>query len=80
MLDSFPQFPDWFGLCVFALTGALVAFRKQMDIVGFALLGSVTGIVGGTIRISRYWVSHSLNAMRVDILNSATGLAGQFLL
>lgn len=41
---------DWFGLCVFALTGALSASRKQMDIVGFALLGSVTGIGGGTIR------------------------------
>jgi uncharacterized membrane protein YeiH len=41
---------DWFGLCVFSMTGALVASRKQMDIVGFALLGSVTGIGGGTIR------------------------------
>lgn len=41
---------DWFGLCVFAITGALVASRKEMDIVGFALLGSVTGIGGGTIR------------------------------
>lgn len=50
MLDSIAQFLDWFGLCVFALTGALVASRKQMDIVGFALLGSVTGIGGGTIR------------------------------
>ena len=50
MLDSIAQFLDWFGLCVFALTGALVASRKQMDIVGFALLGCVTGIGGGTIR------------------------------
>jgi uncharacterized membrane protein YeiH len=50
MLDSIAQFLDWFGLCVFALTGALVASRKQMDVVGFALLGSVTGIGGGTIR------------------------------
>ena len=41
---------NWFGICVFAVTGALVASRKQMDIVGFALLGSVTGIGGGTIR------------------------------
>jgi uncharacterized membrane protein YeiH len=35
---------------VFAITGALVASRKQMDLVGFALLGTVTGIGGGTIR------------------------------
>jgi uncharacterized membrane protein YeiH len=41
---------NWFGICVFAVSGALVASRKQMDIVGFALLGSVTGIGGGTIR------------------------------
>lgn len=41
---------NWFGICVFAVTGALVASRKEMDVVGFALLGSVTGIGGGTIR------------------------------
>lgn len=50
MLQTITTFLDWFGVCVFALTGALVASRKQMDIVGFALMGSVTGIVGGTIR------------------------------
>ncbi len=50
MLDSITQILDWFGLCVFALSGALVASRKQMDIVGFALLGCVTGIGGGTLR------------------------------
>jgi uncharacterized membrane protein YeiH len=41
---------DWLGIAVFAVTGALVASRKQMDIVGFAFLGTVTGIGGGTIR------------------------------
>jgi len=35
---------------VFAISGALVASRKQMDIVGFVLLGTVTGIGGGTLR------------------------------
>ena len=50
MLQDFITILDWFGLCVFAITGALVASRKEMDIVGFALLGSVTGIGGGTIR------------------------------
>lgn len=50
MLQTFILVLDWFGLCVFAVTGALVASRKEMDIVGFALLGSVTGIGGGTIR------------------------------
>lgn len=41
---------DWLGVIVFAITGALVASRKQMDLVGFALLGTVTGIGGGTLR------------------------------
>jgi uncharacterized membrane protein YeiH len=41
---------DWLGVIVFAVSGALVASRKQMDIVGFALLGVVTGIGGGTLR------------------------------
>lgn len=50
MLQTIATLLDWFGVCVFALTGALVASRKQMDIVGFALMGSVTGIGGGTIR------------------------------
>jgi uncharacterized membrane protein YeiH len=50
MLQTFILVLDWFGICVFAVSGALVASRKEMDIVGFALLGSVTGIGGGTIR------------------------------
>lgn len=41
---------DWGGLIVFAITGALVASRKQMDIVGFSLLAAATGIGGGTFR------------------------------
>lgn len=41
---------DWAGVLVFAISGALVASRKQMDIVGFVLLGTVTGIGGGTLR------------------------------
>lgn len=41
---------DWLGLVVFAVTGALVASRKEMDIVGFVLLGTATGIGGGTLR------------------------------
>jgi uncharacterized membrane protein YeiH len=41
---------DLLGVGVFAITGALVASRKQMDLVGFALLATVTGIGGGTLR------------------------------
>lgn len=41
---------DWLGILVFAVSGALVASRKQMDIVGFALMGTAAGIGGGTLR------------------------------
>jgi len=50
MFDTFAALLDWFGIVVFATTGALVASRKQMDVVGFVLLGTATGIGGGTIR------------------------------
>lgn len=50
MFDSLALALDLFGVGVFAATGALVASRKQMDIFGFALLGTVTGIGGGTFR------------------------------
>ena len=41
---------DLLAVAVFAVTGALVASRKQMDVFGFVLLGTVTGIGGGTVR------------------------------
>jgi uncharacterized membrane protein YeiH len=41
---------DWLGVVAFTITGALVASRNQMDAVGFVMLGTVTGIGGGTIR------------------------------
>lgn len=46
---------------VFALTGALVASRKEMDVLGFMWLGVITGIGGGTLRdlllgLSVFWV------------------------
>src|SRR4051794_39657762 len=43
----------WFdlaGVAVFAVSGALEAARKQLDIVGFLFVAAVTGIGGGTLR------------------------------
>jgi uncharacterized membrane protein YeiH len=50
MLETLITILDVLGVAVFAVTGALVASRKQMDVVGFALLATVTGIGGGTLR------------------------------
>lgn len=41
---------DYAAVLVFALTGALVASRAQLDIVGFAFLAGLTGLGGGTLR------------------------------
>lgn len=41
---------DYAGAGIFAATGALAASRKQLDLIGFIFLASVTGIGGGTFR------------------------------
>lgn len=41
---------DLASTLVFALTGALTASRKQLDIVGFMWLAVATGVGGGTLR------------------------------
>ncbi len=41
---------DYFGIIIFAISGALVGERRRMDPVGFALVGTVTGVGGGTLR------------------------------
>jgi len=40
----------YFGVVVFAVSGALAAGRYKMDPIGFMVLGTVTAIGGGTIR------------------------------
>jgi len=43
-------FLDYASVAVFALTGALVASRAQLDIVGFIFIASLTATGGGTLR------------------------------
>lgn len=40
----------YFGDVVFAISGALTAARYRMDVLGFMMIGTVTGIGGGTTR------------------------------
>ena len=56
------QWLDYAGVAVFALSGGITAARKRLDPVGFALIGTVTGIGGGTLRdllLDRpvYWIT-----------------------
>ncbi|SEK90084.1 trimeric intracellular cation channel family protein [Pacificibacter marinus] len=41
---------DYASVLVFALSGALVASRQQLDLIGFAFIACLTAVGGGTIR------------------------------
>ncbi|WP_300033714.1 trimeric intracellular cation channel family protein [uncultured Roseobacter sp.] len=43
-------FLDYASVFIFALTGALVASRQQLDVVGFAFVACLTAVGGGTVR------------------------------
>jgi uncharacterized membrane protein YeiH len=59
---------DYAAVFVFALTGALVASRAQLDVVGFIFLACLTATGGGTIRdllLDRdpFWIRDPANLM-----------------
>lgn len=52
---------DYLGVFVFAITGALVAIRKDMDVFGCVVLALMPAIGGGTVRdlvldVPVFWV------------------------
>lgn len=49
-MDNLVYALDLLGVAVFATSGALKASQKQMDLFGFILVATVTGIGGGTLR------------------------------
>lgn len=57
---------DLVGTAIFAITGALAAGRKRMDVFGVVVLGCVTALGGGTLRDMIlgnqpvFWISDSL--------------------
>ncbi|MFA6265214.1 MAG: trimeric intracellular cation channel family protein [Pseudolabrys sp.] len=69
---------DGFGIAIFAVTGALVASRKRMDIVGFILLGVATGIGGGSLRdvmlgqLPVFWVKEPASLAICIAVSAAT--------
>ncbi|QNM82202.1 trimeric intracellular cation channel family protein [Sphingomonas sabuli] len=55
MVDASPLPPalvllDYFGIAVFAVTGALLAAEKKQTLVTFAFFAVATGVGGGTLR------------------------------
>lgn len=54
---------DILAAVVFAVSGALVASRKEMDVMGFIWLAVITGVGGGTVRdlildVPVFWVQN----------------------
>jgi uncharacterized membrane protein YeiH len=41
---------DFFGIAVFAVSGALVAAERRLDFITFVFFAAVTGVGGGTLR------------------------------
>jgi len=59
------QFLDYAGVFVFAVSGALMAAEKNMDIFGFVVLALMPAVGGGTIRdlilgVEVFWVSDNV--------------------
>lgn len=49
-LDQIILILEIFGACAFAISGALVGMRKNMDIFGVCVLGLTTAVGGGVLR------------------------------
>lgn len=67
-LSSLTQATDLLAAVSFAVTGSLVASRKNMDIIGFMWLAVVTGVGGGTVRdiildVPVFWVLDPIHAI-----------------
>lgn len=77
-------FLDYAGVTLFAVTGALAASRKQLDIIGFLFLATVTGIGGGTVRdlildVPVFWVEQHLHILACLAAAVATFFAAHLL-
>src|SRR5215207_1377608 len=62
-LSRLVQSFDILAAVVFAVSGALVASRKEMDVMGFMWLAVITGVGGGTVRdlildVPVFWVQN----------------------
>ncbi|MGI9422028.1 MAG: trimeric intracellular cation channel family protein [Hyphomicrobiaceae bacterium] len=84
LLPSLLSIIDLIAAAVFATTGALVASRKQMDIVGFLWLGVVTGVGGGTLRdlilgVPVFWVENTMPVIVCLIISAIVYFAAHLI-
>ncbi len=76
---------DLIGVAVFAASGALAAAQKRLDILGFILFGTITGVGGGTARDlllgtdQVFWIADTSYLWTCIVASVATWiLAGRF--
>lgn len=82
-LHSLLTFMDLIAVAVFAITGALVASRKEMDIVGFLWLGTITGVGGGTVRdlllgVPVFWIHEPIYVVTSVVVSAAVYFTAHF--
>jgi uncharacterized membrane protein YeiH len=69
---------DLIGVAVFAVSGALAASHRGLDLFGIAVLAAVTAIGGGTVRdllLGRHPVFWVKNPMYLYVILAATAIA-----
>ena len=72
------QLIDLVATAVFAISGALAAAEQKLDILGFILFGTITGIGGGTLRDLLlatdvvFWFAHTEYLWTCIIASAAT--------
>ena len=62
-LDSFRVFLEYVGTVAFAISGAVAASKRRMDLIGAVVLAGVVAVGGGTMRdllLQRpvFWIEH----------------------
>lgn len=71
------RFLDVAGVAVFAISGALAAMRKELDLIGVLVIALVTAVGGGTLRdllIDRpvFWISDPTYVAVIIAASAAT--------
>lgn len=85
LIESVIYYYDILAVGVFAISGALAAAEKKLDIFGFSLLAIVTGIGGGTVRdvvlnaTHVFWVENSIYLIVCLIAAVLTYMAARLL-